>query len=168
MADNTNAGVGASECCVGELSGDPLDKEDLSEPDECIDWSYSALSAMIQPKQPKADRNSDDIDRWRTAGGIGDTNVIGSEEVKRAEELVILNVEGFCCQVIAAVSDQVCMRGLLDDGCPRLTELPVLSSRRRPRSSPVAAAVRVTVHMLRWTVVVHYCDGFEGWWRWVG
>ena len=36
-ADNTKDGVGASECCVGELSGDPLDKDDRSEPEECID-----------------------------------------------------------------------------------------------------------------------------------
>lgn len=93
--------------------------------------------------------------------------IIGSEQVERAKELVVLDVKRLRGQVIATVGDQMGVRGLLDDGCPRLTELPVLSSRRRPRSSPVATAVRVAVHV-RWTVVVHYCDVIDGWWRWVG
>lgn len=74
--------------------------------------------------------------------------IIGGEQVERAKELIVLNVERFRGQVVTTVSDEVCVRGLLDDGCPRLTELPVLSGRRRPRRSPVAAAVRVAVHML--------------------
>jgi hypothetical protein len=78
----------------------------------------------------------------------GGTNIIGSEKVERAKELVVFNVKRLRSQVVAAVSDQVGVRGLLDDGCPRLTELPVLSSRRRPRRSPVATAVRVAVHVL--------------------
>lgn len=83
--------------------------------------------------------------------------IIGGEKVERAEELVILDVKRLCGEVVAAVGDQVCERGLLDDGCPRLTELPVLCGRRRPRRSSVAAAVRVAAVHVRWTVVVHGC-----------
>lgn len=93
--------------------------------------------------------------------------IIGSEEVERAEELVVLNIERLGRQIVTAIRDHG-VRGLLDDGCPRLTELSVLGSRRRPRSSPVAAAVRVAAVHMRWTVVVHGCDVVGRWWRWVG
>lgn len=81
--------------------------------------------------------------------------IIDGEKVERAEELVVLDVKRLRSEVVAAVGDEVCERGLLDNGCPRLTELPILRGRCRPRRSPVAAAVRVTAVHVRGTVVVH-------------
>lgn len=90
--------------------------------------------------------------------------IIDGEKVERAEQLVVLDVKRLGSEVIAAVRDEVCERGLLDNGCPRLTELPVLRGRRRPRRSPVAAAVRVAAVHVRRTVVVHGCGVLCGWW----
>lgn len=93
--------------------------------------------------------------------------IINGEKVERAEELVVLDVKRLRSEVVAAVRDQVCERGLLDHGCSRLTELSVLRGRRRPRCTPVAAGVRVAAVHVRWTVVVHGCGVLGGCWRWV-
>lgn len=95
----------------------------------------------------------------------GGTNIISSEKVERAEELVVLDVKRLGGEVVAPIGDQVCKRGLLDDGCSRLTELSVLRGRCRPRCTPVAAGVRVAAVHMRWTVVVHGCGVFGRWWK---
>jgi hypothetical protein len=46
--DRTNEGVGCSWCCRGDCSGDPLDSEERSEPDEWMDCSCSSsVSACL-------------------------------------------------------------------------------------------------------------------------
>jgi hypothetical protein len=42
--DRTNEGVGCSWCCRGDCSGDPLDSEERSEPDEWMDCRSSSVS----------------------------------------------------------------------------------------------------------------------------
>jgi len=42
--DNTKLGVGCSWCWRGDDSGEPLDKDDRSDPEEWMDWRSSSVS----------------------------------------------------------------------------------------------------------------------------
>jgi hypothetical protein len=45
--DRTKEGVGWSWCCRGDWSGEPLDSDERSEPDEWMDWSCGSRSASV-------------------------------------------------------------------------------------------------------------------------
>ena len=78
--DRTKEGVGCSWCCRGDCSGDPLESEERSEPDEWIDCSCSSsVSACLGGFD----------DGWQILA----TYIILGEQVEGAEHLIVLDVE---------------------------------------------------------------------------
>ena len=80
--DRTKEGVGCSWCWRGDCSGEPLDSEERSEPEEWMDCNCSSsVSACLG--------GFDDMDGWQ----IVSTYIILSEQVEGAEHLIILDVK---------------------------------------------------------------------------
>jgi hypothetical protein len=133
--DRTKEGVGCSWCCSGDCSGEPLESEERSEPEEWMDCSCIV-------SVPRYDRTG-----WQILAGRA-TYIILSEQVERAEHLVVLNVE-------RAGGLEVALEGngrggfhveLL--GGADLAELLLLMLGRDPWRAPRSAAVVVVVVVL--------------------
>lgn len=80
--DRTNEGVGCSWCWSGDCSGEPLDSDERSEPDEWMDCNCSSSVSA-------SSGGVDDMGGWQILA----TYIILSEQVEGAEHLVVLDVE---------------------------------------------------------------------------
>lgn len=142
--DSTNEGVGCSWCCRGDCSGDPLESDERSEPDEWMDCSCSSSVSAC-------------LGRIRRQGDVGGkcreavTYIILSEQVEGAEHLIVFNVKGAGSLKVALVGDE--RRRLYVEllGGADLAELLVVLLGRDSGSPSGAAAVvvvRVGVEVL--------------------
>lgn len=83
--ESTKEGVGCSWCCRGDCSGDPLESEERSEPEEWMDCNCSSsVSACFG--------GFDDMGRVANIVCRA-TYIILSEQVEGAEHLIVFDVE---------------------------------------------------------------------------
>ena len=158
--ESTKEGVGCSWCWSGDCSGEPLDSDERSEPDEWIDCNCtSSVSACSGGSRRQA------------------TYIILGEQVERAEHFVVLNVKRPGGLEVALVCDE---GGGLDVellGGADLAELLVVLLGRDPGRPPRSAAVvvvgvgvEVLGVVLLGTVVeeLRHVGGGGLWWLWLG
>lgn len=140
--ERTKDGVGCSWCWSGDCSGEPLDSDERSEPEEWMDWSCgSRVSAGCNGTET-------------TPGGEcrgQATYIVLREQVEGAEHLVVLDVERARGLEVALEGEH---GGWLDVELLRgadLAELLAVLLRRDPGRPPRSAAVvvvRVGVEVL--------------------
>jgi hypothetical protein len=158
--ERTKDGVGCSWCWRGDCSGEPLDSDERSEPDEWMDWSCSSRVSAGRGE-------SHDIGGWQISRVM--TYIILSEQMERAEHLVVLDVERTRGLEVALECKH---RRRLDVELLRgahLAELLVVllgrDARRPPRAAGVVV-VRVGVEVLRLLVLTSIVEELRhGDWR---